>query len=130
VMMQYSLLDRRPEETCLDLLESNSISVMVRGSLASGLLIDKPAKAYLNYSEADVAKAQEAVRQVAQSKRTSTEVALHFALYPEAVASAVVGIRTEEQLRAALEISATIPLNVREMDALKVLPANVYQDHR
>ena len=34
VMMQYSLIDRRPEESCLDLLKENNIGVLVRGSLA------------------------------------------------------------------------------------------------
>ncbi|MBA4146169.1 MAG: oxidoreductase, partial [Cytophaga sp.] len=47
VMMQYSLLDRRPEESCLGLLAENKTSVLVRGSLAQGLLIDKPAAPYL-----------------------------------------------------------------------------------
>src|SRR5215831_1932826 len=32
VMMQYSLLDRRPEETCLELLRQNHVSVLARGS--------------------------------------------------------------------------------------------------
>ncbi|HCI69569.1 MAG TPA: oxidoreductase, partial [Balneola sp.] len=47
VMMQYSLLDRRPEEECLDMLNKSDISVITRGTLAKGMLIDKPAKEYL-----------------------------------------------------------------------------------
>ena len=35
VMMQYSLLDRRPEEQMLDLLESNGVGLMARGGLAN-----------------------------------------------------------------------------------------------
>ena len=31
VMMQYGLLDRRPEETCLSLLQENNIGVLARG---------------------------------------------------------------------------------------------------
>src|SRR5215216_5035972 len=42
VMMQYSLLDRRPEETCLPLLQQHGIAVVTRGSVAQGLLVDKP----------------------------------------------------------------------------------------
>src|SRR6202034_3432729 len=38
VMMQYSLLDRRPEESCLQLLQQNNIGVLARGSVAGGLL--------------------------------------------------------------------------------------------
>ena len=38
VMMQYSLLDRRPEETVLDLLGQNGVGVIVRGPVAKGIL--------------------------------------------------------------------------------------------
>ncbi|HEY5747676.1 MAG TPA: aldo/keto reductase [Chryseolinea sp.] len=130
VMMQYSLLDRRPEEECLELLSKNSISVLVRGSLASGLLIDKPVKSYLNYSEQDVTKLVQAIKNVSQSKRSLTEIALNFALAPDAVASAVVGMRTEKQLMDVLEAASTLPLTARELDALNVLAVNTYQDHR
>lgn len=40
VMMQYSLLDRRPEEAMLELLGTHDISVITRGTLAKGLLVD------------------------------------------------------------------------------------------
>ncbi len=33
-MMQYSLLDRRPEEGSLELLHQNNISIVVRGAPA------------------------------------------------------------------------------------------------
>ncbi|MFZ6013994.1 MAG: aldo/keto reductase, partial [Bacteroidota bacterium] len=61
VMMQYSVLDRRPEESCLDLLHEKKIGVLARGSLASGLLIDKRPKPYLNYSVEEVAKVSAAI---------------------------------------------------------------------
>ena len=60
VMMQYSLLDRRPEETMLPLLDEHGISVVTRGSLAKGLLsekalerVEKFEKGYLDYSVAE-----------------------------------------------------------------------------
>ena len=40
VMMQYSLLDRRPEEECLSLLKEKNIGVLVRGSVAQGFLVN------------------------------------------------------------------------------------------
>src|SRR5690625_669681 len=40
VMMQYSLLDRRPEYELLDQLNQNDISVFARGSLAYGIVSD------------------------------------------------------------------------------------------
>ena len=39
-MMQYSLLDRRPEEW-MDLLDENKVSIVARGPLAKGLLSEK-----------------------------------------------------------------------------------------
>src|ERR1700754_1215524 len=50
VMMQYSLLDRRPEESCLQLLKDAGIGVLARGVLAKGLLAGKPAAPFLDQS--------------------------------------------------------------------------------
>lgn len=41
VMMQYSLLDRRPEEELLDHLNDHNIGVVVRGALGKGMLTNK-----------------------------------------------------------------------------------------
>ncbi len=59
VMMQYSILDRRPEEEVLPLLQENGISVVTRGSIAKGLLSDHwqekiSQKGYLDYSEKEL----------------------------------------------------------------------------
>ena len=56
VMMQYSILDRRPEEEALPLLHEHGISVVTRGPLAKGLLSDKmlekvSQKGYQDYSQ-------------------------------------------------------------------------------
>src|SRR5690606_2265003 len=64
-LMQYSLLDRRPEEY-LNLLNVAKVAVFVRGALAQGLLIDKPAKQYLEFTEQEVKAAQEAVNAIAK----------------------------------------------------------------
>ena len=42
VMMQYSVLDRRPEERAMPLLRDRGISVIARGPVAKGLLADSP----------------------------------------------------------------------------------------
>jgi aryl-alcohol dehydrogenase-like predicted oxidoreductase len=131
VMMQYSLLDRRPEESCLDMLAGNNIGVLARGSLASGLLVNKPLKNYLNYNEDIVKKAAEAVDTVSENKRSSTHTALQFVLQHPAITSAVVGIRTMEQLEAAVAATKAIPLHKNELTVLRnSLPLNYYKDHR
>ncbi|RYG04027.1 MAG: aldo/keto reductase, partial [Chitinophagaceae bacterium] len=64
VMMQYSLLDRRPEEACFPILQNAGIGVLVRGSIAKGLLAGKVADQFLNYGKLDVHKAATAVHSI------------------------------------------------------------------
>ncbi|MBL0743932.1 aldo/keto reductase [Chryseolinea lacunae] len=132
VMMQYSLLDRRPEEACLALLQQHNISVVVRGSVASGLLAGKPAKSYLDYTETHVKVMADALQAIAKSKHVpSSEVAIQYVLANPAVASAVVGIRTPAQLNEALQAAAATPLAATELIALQqALHPNTYRDHR
>ncbi|MCC9167022.1 aldo/keto reductase [Pontibacter harenae] len=131
VMMQYSLLDRRPEEECLDLLHEHQISVLARGSYAQGLLLGKPAKPYLGCSEAEVAQAAGAVRALAGPERSEAEVAARFVLYHDTVSSAVLGIRTAEQLSDAVRVAQSVPLAYSDMQKLmQVLSPKKYEQHR
>ncbi|WP_394335762.1 aldo/keto reductase [Adhaeribacter pallidiroseus] len=131
VMMQYSLLDRRPEETVLDLLQGNQIGVLARGGLAQGLLAGKPAKNYLNYSEAEVKKVVEAVKNPLIPNRTATVTTIQYVLDHPAVTSAVLGIRTTNQLQEALHINSSEVLSKEEVRYLKkLLVPNKYEQHR
>jgi aryl-alcohol dehydrogenase-like predicted oxidoreductase len=98
VMMQYSLLDRRPEESCLDLLKDHDIGVLARGSLAKGLLAGKPPAEFLDYSPAEVAAAAQAIRTISGDHHSPAQTALRFVLQHPAITSAVVGLRTTGQL--------------------------------
>jgi aryl-alcohol dehydrogenase-like predicted oxidoreductase len=131
VMMQYSLLDRRPEEACLNLLQQNNIGVLVRGSYAQGLLINKPPVSYLDYTAEETGLAAAAIRQVAGSSRSAAEVAGRFVLHHPAVTSAVLGIRTPEHLAEALQLADSGPLAETAMASLcQAIPRNTYQQHR
>ena len=131
VMMQYSLLDRRPEENCLSFLKKKNIGVLARGSLCSGLLINKPAKPFLNYSEEQVSTAAKAIERMASDKRSKTQVAINFVLHNPAITSAIVGIRTYEQLKELRGLFNNDPISTTEMQALQsVLPLNYYGLHR
>jgi len=131
VMMQYSLLDRRPEEACLELLHEHDIGVLVRGSLGGGLLANKPPKSYLNYSEKEVAEAVRVVKLVANNKRLTSDVALRFVLDHLAVTSVVVGMRTMNQLNDSLETLKNQPLSAVEYRQLQnAIQINTYADHR
>ncbi len=144
VMMQYSLLDRRPEEECFELLENHHIGVLSRGSIAQGLLVDKPAKPYLNWPAEEVKRAAEAVHAVArhffkdrpnhnaQDRVVSTaQVATRFVLQHQAVSSTVAGIRTLSQLED-IAAAADLPLlSAAEMELLAgVTASQYYSEHR
>lgn len=131
VMMQYSLLDRRPEESCLALLADKNIGVLARGALAGGLLVDKTAKTYLNYDEATVRKAAAAIANTTGVKNTNTTTALQFVLQHPAITSAVVGIRNLQQLEAAVQAAAAAPLDDQQIAVLRQsTPLNYYKEHR
>jgi len=131
VMTQYNLLDRRPEESTLQLLHENNIGVLVRGSVASGLLVNKPAKPYLNFNESQVAAAAKAIQSVSSNERNAAQTAIQYVLKNPAVTAAVVGIRTMEQLKEAVETIDKKPLTEEEMKILKEsVPVNFYEQHR
>ena len=131
VMLQYSLLDRRPEETTLNLLKENNKAVFCRGSIAQGLLVDKPAKAYLNYSGEEVEKARKAVENLALPHRNNAQTALKFVLQHDAVTAPIVGIRTLEQLKEAVGAVSSPDLTAEEMQVLRsAIPINRYTEHR
>ena len=131
VMMQYSVLDRRPEEEMLDLLLNHQVGVLARGSLAKGLLVSKPAVPFLNYDADQVKKAADAIKDLSVEKRTPTQTALQFVLQAPAISAAVVGIRTREQLEEALRAIDSESLQKKETKLLQqVLPVNLYDQNR
>jgi aryl-alcohol dehydrogenase-like predicted oxidoreductase len=131
VMTQYSLLDRRPEEETLSLLGKKNIGVLVRGSVAQGLLVDKPPRSYLGYSEQEVMRAAEAVQSYSNHDRTPAQTAIQFVLHRPEVTSAIVGVRTMEQLKEAGGTFSSRMLSATEVDGLSnSVPLNFYKEHR
>ena len=131
VMMQYSLLDRRPEETCLSLLQQHHIGVLARGPVAQGLLVNKPAKPYLNYSAEQVQQAAVAVQTVSNKQRNAAQTAIQFVLDHPAVTAAIPGIRTLQQLEEAVQAVEALMLTKEDMHLLQQsIPANTYEQHR
>ena len=131
VMMQYCLLDRRPEEELLDLLQENRIGVLARGSLAKGMLVSKAPAQFLNHATADVMAMAGQVAAISDDERTATGTALQFVLGHPAVTSSVVGMRTPQQLDAAIAAERSRGLSKTEYHHLaNVLSANQYTEFR
>jgi aryl-alcohol dehydrogenase-like predicted oxidoreductase len=135
VMSQYSLLDRRPEEETLDLLHQHGIGLIARGPLAGGILtthgLKKAADGYLDYSDAEVREVHAFVTDLAGESRTIEQTALRFSLSHPAVAVAIPGARTIEQLRRNVSAGRIPALTETELAEIRRhTKANVYTLHR
>lgn len=130
-MMQYSLLDRRPEEEAMHLFHEQGVGVMVRGGLAKGLLAGKAATSYLNYPIQVVELLLNKISGFSIEKMSKSKVALQWILANPVVSTVVLGIRTEAQLDDALAYYKSPFLSdeqLRELSA--VLKPNLYANHR
>lgn len=123
IMMQYSPLDRRPEETAFPMIAESDTRVLVRGAFAKGLLINKSAEEFLDYSASEVKEIRELI---AASGLLPEAFLIRFGLIQPAVGSLVIGASSMEQVEKLIfayqqqemisdelirEISAKIPLN-------------------
>lgn len=134
VMMQYSLLDRRPEEATLDLLKQSGVSVIARGPVAKGILsqarTSKLREGYLDYAPNELEHVRAQVKAVA-GNRNMTHVALRYPLAHPAVATVIPGASRLEQLRENLGAADMPSLDAAELAALRqVTRANRYEAHR
>lgn len=124
IMMQYNPLDRRPEEEVFPLIAKSDSKVLVRGAFAKGLLINKSAEPFLDYSAADVKEVRELI---ADSGLLPEAFLIHFGLIQPAVGSLVIGASSVDQVEKMIfayqqhemiseqlmqEVTAKIPLNL------------------
>ena len=136
VMMQYSILDRRPEEEALPLLHENGISVVTRGPLAKGLLSDKmlekvSQKGYQDYSEKELLDVLPLLRDKLASDRSFTEIALQYNLAHPAVASVIAGASSPKQVRINAQSISSQTLTQQEFTLIKeITKAGIYKEHR
>ena len=135
VMMQYSILDRRPEEEILDLLFDHHKSVIARGPLAKGLLTEKFTKKlkgsnYLDYSSEELTKFLPTLMERFKNK-SLTNVALQYSLYHPSVAAVIPGASSMEQLLENMEQMLAGPISEEEYEWIQAnTKENVYDSHR
>lgn len=138
VMMQYSLLDRRPEEL-FSLLSENNISVIARGPLAKGLLTEKMKEkasihvkqnGYLDYSYEEIISLHEKMKSITVSQQKINSLALRYPLYNERVATIIPGASNIEQLRENVE-ALNIPITNEQYEKLQsITKPSKYREHR
>mgnify|MGYP001635385048 CR=1 FL=1 len=136
VMMQYSLLDRRPEEEVLPLLAENNISVVTRGPLAKGLLsenwIDKLSEqGYLDYSETELRALLTELKAKFTETRHLQEAAIQYNLAHKGVTSIIAGASSMEQVKENVAAVRAEPLSKSELTFMEQLAKmNKYEAHR
>lgn len=129
IMMQYSPLDRRPEEVVFPLLEKTQTRVLVRGAFAKGTLIDKPISGFLDLSAEKVSEIKNTIHSLGFS---SEAFLIRFGLFEKAVSALVIGASSVDQvikLQKGYEESQRIPSELVLEFRQKFAP-NFYQDHR
>ncbi len=100
VMMQYNLLDRRPEEW-FPMIHDAGASVITRGTIAKGLLTSEglvragKANGFVEYDAGELTRT---VQALGENSEDIHAAAIAFVLREKTVASALIGARTIEQL--------------------------------
>lgn len=135
VMSQYSILDRRPEEEVLPLLAEQGISVIARGPVASGVLAEEGArkveKGYLDYAAAELSMIREKLMPLARQDRSMSQTAIRYSLSHPAVAAAIPGASTLQQLIHNVGAADAPELTAEEVAAIRQISRpNVYGAHR
>ncbi|PHG68488.1 aldo/keto reductase [Bacillus toyonensis] len=137
VLMEYSLLNRRPEEW-FPLLNEHQISVIARGPLAKGILTDNNArkiervkeKDYLSYSYDELNTTLGSVKEVIGEK-SLTGTAIHYCLHNETVAAVIPGARSIQQLQINVHACQQLPVTKEEYIQLqKIVKHDSYALHR
>ncbi|MCH4825085.1 aldo/keto reductase [Planococcus halocryophilus] len=132
IMMQYSLLDRRPEEL-LDMIHQSGRSVVTRGTLAKGLLTAEgleranQTKGYLNY-ESDELK--NTLQQLMSIHNNLHALSVHSVLQHKAIGSVVTGASSPEQIKSTIKAYETTVTQDQLEQAKTVTRQDVYKEHR
>lgn len=135
VMMQYNLLERRPEEF-FPLFEKHQISVIVRGSVAKGLLTSNwqnklTSKGYLTYSEQECKETIQQLLQVVEDEQSLHSLAVHFILQNKAVSSLAIGARNKDQLMDNITAYYSKPLTSQQIERInEICFVGKYEEHR
>ncbi|QKE71727.1 aldo/keto reductase [Arthrobacter citreus] len=135
VMMQYNVLERRPEEF-FPLFEKNNISVIARGSVAKGLLTSNwekklSNKGYLSYSENECKETILKLTQLLEEEQSLHSLALHYLLHHNVVSSLAVGARNKEQLLDNIKAYDAKPLSTQQIAQIQAIShLSKYEEHR
>lgn len=132
VMMQYSALDRRPEEW-LDFIAGEGASVVTRGTVAKGLLTNtwkerlQRVDGYQTYTADELTAT---LTDLANHYEDLHAFGLAFNLKEHAIASTVIGASSQEQLAQTLTAYEKVNAITNFEVANTLTKAEQYADHR
>ncbi|GEN45219.1 aldo/keto reductase [Alkalibacillus haloalkaliphilus] len=139
-MMQYSLLDRRPEEELLDYLNDNQVSVLVRGTLGKGMLTSngieqwekKGSNGFLDYNAEELKEVIEKLQVLANESSTTLEsIAIHYCLSHPGVSSLILGASRPEQVQNNIEAYYNAPKDQSIIEEVtNMTKKQIYEQHR
>lgn len=133
VMNQYSIIDRRAEETVLPLLQEKGISVIARGPLASGALAAgrEPVKGILEYTPEELVALRKQLHELETEGRSLTQLAIRYSLAHPAVAVVIPGASSRDQLLQNIAAANVPVLSAEEVQLIRLVSkANMYAQHR
>ncbi|MED4453619.1 aldo/keto reductase [Metabacillus fastidiosus] len=134
IMMQYSLLDRRPEEW-FSLIKEHNVSIIARGPLAKGLLTEKTfvkeeGKSYLSYTASEIEAVRKEIKACAPS-RSFTETAVQYCLHNDIVAAVIPGASKISQLKENCSAAGSNRLTEEIYTKLQqATKQDIYEQHR
>ena len=131
IMMQYSLLDRRPEEY-LEKIQETGRSVVTRGTLAKGLLTNEGLKrsrqsdGYLSYSKEEL---EELLPKLMEVHSNLHSLSLHSVLNNPAIASVVAGASSSTQIKETISAYENQVSEEQIVQAMELTKKDKYTDH-
>lgn len=131
VMVQYSLADRRPEETILPILDTKGIRVLARGVVGKGLLCGKSPTAYLNHTVAAMEEAASVIRAFSGPGRSPVQTTIRFVTHRYHNVTPVIGISKPAQVEELANTMNTPKLTDAEYERMTAILATAnYEEHR
>lgn len=131
VELSYSILNRSPEKDVLPFLQANKIAAVIRGPLKMGILTGKFTK-NTSFPNGDIRKnwprekwlqnsleKVEHLRQLERDDQTLGQLALRYILNHPAVAVAIPGAKTPDQVKQNADASTRPLLANKELELIK-----------
>ncbi|MFF5993529.1 aldo/keto reductase [Lysinibacillus sp. KU-BSD001] len=128
-MMQFSLLDRRPEEW-FETIHNAGASVVTRGSIAKGLLTAEWRQRLTPYMDFHEQQLQQVLEQLEYEYNNIHALAFAFNLHFSTIASTVIGARTKEQLLQSVAAYKEAQTMDDLSKAMAIVKQHFYTDHR